>query len=773
MFEVTGSVTDFAKAAANIPGLSFAGEDTLDEDEEDEEPTVYLLVPDLLALRQILGLWQRWQRGDKAQRGFAPWGHLFSKLRDVRPWGPSDRVQPADRSQLAAAYEGVPDRDLVRLECEMVFRPNAESAALAELAVRNSIAAGGGRVVHSARHPEFSYHAVLLDLPASGVRRIVELDRNSLAGLEPVLSIYPQSLGSTLEVEDAAEAAAPEQAEIAEEPVVAVFDAVPLQAHPWLAPWLNVVDPYGLDQISVGRRVHGTAMASIVIHGDRSVPRPPIGRRLYFRSVMFAPAAGPFGPPAERFVDDRLIVDVMVEAVRTMRGEGGQRVVVVNLSLGDTNKRFADRLSPWARALDYLSVEYGLLFVVSSGNVPGDVDVPDFPGTIEFESAPVEDRAAGVFKALDAVKADRRILSPSESINALTIGAWHNDPMAPVALPNMKFFPYPDMRMPNVSSALGLGHRRSIKPEALYPGGREHLNLRPGSAPATVRPHAHGNALGGMKVAAPPGPGQALGASAWTIGSSGAAAYATHAAHKLHDSLEAEYGEAFAELPNIQRAAILKALLIHPASWGDTHDFIIRTKFPVPQNWETMRREVSRHLGYGFVEPDDCQSCAADRATMWASSRLLSEQAIEYSIPLPDAFSTTNSLRAVYATLAWFSPVRPGHQLYRAAKLKVLPLGDDARAVAGVATTIEPPYHQTEAGTVVHRRWAGTSFGHAGAGGTIRLQVQREKDQGGQLDDAISFGLAVTVSMDGRDGIYDEVLTRVAVKPRSRTVVAI
>ncbi len=768
VFEVTGSVTDFAKAVANVPGLAFSGEDMLEEDGEDPEPVVYLLLPDLLALRQILSLWQRWQRGEKAQRGFAPWGHLFSKLRDIRPWGPSDRVQPSDRSLLALASDGMADGELIRLECELVFRANPDSAAIAENAVRTAIATAGGSVVHAARHPEFSYHALLLDLPANGVRRIVDLESASLAGLEPILSIYPQSLGSGLELGETSEAPPPEPVQVNDEPVVAIFDAVPLQAHPWLGPWLNVVDPHGLEGLAVGRRVHGTAMASIVIHGDKSVQRPAIGRRVYFRSVMYAPADGPFGPPAERFVDDRLIVDVMVEAVRTMRADGGNRVVVVNLSLGDANKRFADRLSPWARALDYLSVEYGLLFVVSSGNIGADVPVPDFPGTIDFEDAQTENRITSLFKAIDAVKADRRILSPSESINSLTVGAWHNDPMDPVALPSMKFFPYPDMHMPNLSSALGLGHRRSIKPDALFPGGREHLNLRPGFAPATLRPHAHGNVMGGIKVAAPPGVSQGLGASAWTIGSSGAAAYATHAAHKLHDSLELEYGDAFAALPNIERAALLKALLVHPASWRDSHEFIISTKFPVKQNWETMRREVSRHLGYGFVEPEDCQSCADDRATMWATSHLVSEQAIEYTIHLPNAFSTTNAIRAVHATLAWFSPVRPGHQLYRAAKLRVLPLGDDTKAVAGVDTTVEPPYHQTEAGTIIHRRWAGASFGHAGQDGSIRLQVQREKDQGVPLDDAISFGLAVTVRMDDMPGIYEEILTRVAIKPRSK-----
>ena len=44
VFEVTGSVQNFANAVARIAGLEFAGEEELVADEFDENPEYYLLV---------------------------------------------------------------------------------------------------------------------------------------------------------------------------------------------------------------------------------------------------------------------------------------------------------------------------------------------------------------------------------------------------------------------------------------------------------------------------------------------------------------------------------------------------------------------------------------------------------------------------------------------------------------------------------------------------------------------------------------------------------
>jgi hypothetical protein len=100
VFEVKGSIQNFIRAASRIQGLEFIGEEELEPVEEDSEPVLYLMVPNAEALTQILSLWSRWSRGDDLGYGFAPWRDLFGLLRDLRPWGPLDRLSALDADQI-------------------------------------------------------------------------------------------------------------------------------------------------------------------------------------------------------------------------------------------------------------------------------------------------------------------------------------------------------------------------------------------------------------------------------------------------------------------------------------------------------------------------------------------------------------------------------------------------------------------------------------------------------------------------------------------------
>jgi hypothetical protein len=86
-----------------------------------------------------------------------------------------------------------------------------------------------------------------------------------------------------------------------------------------------------------------------------------------------------------------------------------------------------ERVSTRARALDFLAFSYGILFLVSAGNIGDEIPIPDFVDGAAFEAAAPPDRAKAAFRGLDALKADRRVLSPGDSVNALTIGSWHRD----------------------------------------------------------------------------------------------------------------------------------------------------------------------------------------------------------------------------------------------------------------------------------------------------------------------------------------------------------
>lgn len=761
VFEVTGSVQNFARAVARIAGLEFAGEEELAADDLDENPEFYLLVPQLGALQEIVSLWNQWKRTESLPYGYAPWRHLFSQLRAVRPWGPSDRVSPTTRDYLRNTIDGVPDEEPVRIEVELVYRASDHAAETAEATTSAYVKENGGQVVDGARHTGFAYHALLVDLPAAEVRRAVELDPTSLAGVHPVASIVPQSVGTLIEAADSVDEDVERPLPSEDNAVAAIFDAVPLQNHPLIVDRLFFDDPDNLESQAVGTRIHGTAMASLVMHGDLNDPASPLRRPVYFRPLMYAPEFGD-----ERFDSGQLVIDAVVRAVMHMRENGGEQVIVVNLSLGDRTKPFSGKISTWARALDYLAFRYGILFIVSAGNVADGVPLNDFPNVGAFEAAELPVRASATFRGLNEVKADRRLLAPADSVNCLTIGAWHRDSSQEQFQGDSPFPPYQDdNEMPNVSSRLGLGMRRATKPDALLAGGRERVRIQPSSVSPILAPHLQPTRFWGLKVAAPSGDG-GMGLH-FTAGTSAATALATHTAHRIFDALNDAYPQLIAPMPLDERATLLKAVLVHSASWRGSDRFIRPIVDPASNiHHEHWRREVCRHLGYGFVDPEDAIACASDRATMWATGRLETEASLIFDMPIPAALTESADRREVKATLTWFTPIRSGHLAYRAVKLRIPSLQPDSLNAVGVETTSDQPtVTQSESGTIVHRRWSAERIGSLEIGNTFPIQVQRERDQGTTVDEAIPFALVVTIEMPGQLQIYDQVRAAIEIQP--------
>lgn len=764
VFETTGNIGNFHKAVRNVSGLEFVGEEEVLGDEKDENPEHYLLMPNEAALKQLLSLWARWLKDQKMDRGFTPWREVFSQLRDIRPWGPSDRVSSENRKILQDQISGMNPDELLRFEIDLVFRVNEETANKSETEIIEQIKTAGGNAISISRRVEFSYHAILVDLPIGAIEQIVTLNPNSLAGSDPVAFIIPQS---TFEAGGVETDTHPDSASINYElppegtPVIAVFDAVPIQAHPILSGGIIVDDPSGLEARAVGNRSHGTAMASLVLHGDLKGPLRPVQRPIYFRPVMYAPVYG-----GECFDENKLVVDVICEAVETMHQNGGENIVAINISLGDIYRPFQGRISTWARALDYLSFRYGVLFLVSAGNDRSNINLTEIKDNQEFNECTEDEKSNIIIESFNNDKADRKILSPAESINSLTIGAWHRDANTAPHPSSSLLVPHQGKEMPNLSSRVGLGVSNAVKPDALFEGGREHAQLGMVSPPVTIRPHTMATRFAGVCVAAQP---QGTRNYSYQLGSSSATAIATHTAGRLHDLMESEYPDQFLPLSKAKKAALIKALLIHSASWRGRGEEIRAIIDPSKDmDWRVWRAEISRLLGYGFVEPDEAVYCAANRATLWSTGELLIDEAKEYKISLPTEIGTLAGVREVRATLAWFSPTRPRHMTYRASKLRITALGNSDFSVLGVSTFSDEPGHtQIERGTISHRRWRNNRMGHFDGDTEFSISIQRDKDQGVKIDDAIPYGLAVTIEHEKGTKIYEEILTSVHVRPRS------
>ncbi|WP_235425356.1 S8 family peptidase [Croceibacterium mercuriale] len=753
VFEVRGAIAPFAEAIRRA-GLELVDEEELAGDEDDKAPVAYLMVPDLVALQNIASMWRRWRAGQLV-RGETVWADVFERLRDLRTWGPADRVQPHDADILAAEIEGLVDNDLIRLEIELVFRAGEPAARDAEAIVAAAVAARGGLVVSRARIPEIAYHALLADLPVWAIQEVLAHGPGGIAGLEPVIYLRPQSVATGIEVD---EPLVPDpvahEARPLGTPILALLDGVPVAGHRLLVDHITLDDTFDLEPGAlVAQRRHGTAMASLIIHGDRNRREPSLPRRVHVIPVM---------GNGDAFPHDRLVVDLIYLAVLQLR-ETAPDVVIVNLSLGNAHRPFHGQLSPWARLIDRLAQRFGLLFIVSGGNQTNDIGVPAYQNSIAFEDAAEPDRVTAMVTAINNIAADRRLLSPAETVNGITVGACNDDAVSPAdrALARVLVDPFPGRRMANPSSALGPGFANAVKPDILMPGSREHLRV--------VRTHAHidvrssGPARGaGLRVAAPPAGGRED-LDGYTSGTSAAAALASRTCHRIHDALEAAYGDEFLRLPSINRAVLLKALLIHPARWPeDMAEVIRRTIGPIGRGQASRQKDnIRRFLGFGCVDADEALACTADRATFFATGMLARDRTATIEVPVPAAIGGQARPHLLAATLAWFTPVSPGRKSYRSCKLRILD-PDETEALAIKAHSNQPDGNQTNRGTVFTRVWAGDQAPAVTPNMTVALKVQREPDQAAIIDEPIAYGLAVTLAMPGELRLYNEVVARIA-----------
>lgn len=754
VFEVRGSISAFAAAIQQISGLELVDEEELEGDEGDKHPFAYLLVPDMAALRNLESLWRRWQAGQLV-RGETTWANVFEHLRDLRPWGPNDRVHSSDRTFLATIVEDLENRELVRLEIELVFRSNDAAAWESEADVAGAITARGGAIVSRVRLYDISYHALLADVPVWAVREIIEQRIEGIAGLESVMHIRPQSEATTVEIGDPAESPAVDAGERAlGEPILALLDGVPVSGHRRLAAHIDLDDAFDLEPgAMVEARAHGTAMASLIIHGDLNRVEDRLSRQIHVIPVM---------GDGDRFPRDRLVVDLIYLAVMRLR-EQRPGIVIVNLSLGNRYRPFHNQLSPWARLLDRLAYRLGLLFIVSAGNQVNDIGITTYATGRDYEEADGQSRATSMITALHGIMAERRLLSPAETVNGITVGGCNVDAVTPGdrALARLLVDPFPDNVMANPSSSLGPGFARSVKPDILMPGAREHMRF--------VRNHAHIDVAptiasrgAGLKVAAPPRAGREN-LDGYTNGTSAAAALASRTCHRIHDALEATYGEEFLRLSPLQRAVLLKALLVHPAQWPrDTADLIKATVGPWGRGQAGKQKDnIRRFIGYGYVDAEDAVACAADRATFFATGQVGADRIVTIDVPVPLAIGGKARPHSLSATVAWFSPVSPGRKSYRSCRLKILrPAEMDALAISSYSW--QPDEHQINRGTVYSRCWNGKNAPVVTPDMTISLIVQRDPDQGLPVDESIPFGMAITISMPGEIALYDEARARAA-----------
>ena len=783
VLETVGTVENFVRAVEQIPGMEWLAEiekeDILPDEEFFELSTkgeprrdkllggrLFMVFLNQDALEQMLSLWKAWQEDGKLLRGQGPWGAVFRQLRDVRVWGAKDRLHETGvlddwRKRVAGGEEIVP------CEIELWHRGTFQQRRDALDRVVGLVADRGGRVITQVAIDEIAYQALLVHLPVAFVGLLLDEDDSNIALVQcEQIQFFRASgqMAATLsdDGEEEDREALPDEPPVGT-PVVALLDGLPLQAHRRLHGRLVIDDPDDVEEdYPAQRRRHGTAMASLIVHGDLAARETPLGRPLYVRPIL-RPDPRDWQNNDEVVAENALVVDILHRAVRRMfEGEGEEpaaapNVAVINLSIGIRDRPFDQALSPLARLLDWLAWRYKVLFVVSAGNHPQRIGLPSAAGKVSSMSA--DEVQAAVIRSVTSDGRNRRLLSPAEAVNALTVGAVHKDASTGIPPPRWRD-PYHGIQLPSPINAQGMGYRRAVKPDLLTSGGRvvvQELLQSPQGAQSGLDVY-RGTLAPGQLVAAPSATVGAQAGTRHARGTSNAAALVSRAAGSLYEVLDELRGDPGGEMiDGVPRAVWLKALVTHGADWnaaGDTLGGILDGQGSSGQ----IKAHVTRLLGYGAVEIDRVRECTESRVTAISAGSLEEESSHVHRFPLPPSLNGWRGYRRLTITLAWISPVNPRHRNWRRAQLWFSPPTKELSVDRAQAD-----WRTVQRGTLQHEIMEGESSGEFMHGANLEVQVSCRADAGA-LEEQIPYALVTTVEVAGDlwvSNIYDEVRTAV------------
>jgi len=776
VFETVGSVEKFIGAVKRIPGMTWLAdwEDEIPQDDdfyiegEDEglmSGRLYLIMSNQQAIDQLISLFRRYRRNpdEKFDHGLNKWKEAFRRLRDVRRWSHEDRLR--ETGVLEVFREDLENnQERLRFEAELWCRETTNLQNAAYDAFRETVENERGRCVSQCLIPEIAYHAVLVEAPRATIEPIVQMQETRLVLAEQVMFFRPtgQSIVPSPEEmvreTDATDRAAEPAAQGS--PTVALLDGLPIENHEALVGRLVVDDPDGWTaDYPTTSRLHGTAMASLIVRGELDAGEPALNRPVYIRPVM-KPDPRNWHSPGESVPSDVLFVDLLYRAVRRIiEGEGenpaaAPEVRVVNLSIGDPTQPFNRYVSSTARLLDWLAQKYNLLFVVSAGNYAQDIEL-----TVDrqaLDGLTPADLQGEVLKAVQLSERNRKLLSPAEAINALTIGAVHGDSSPFVNGPGALINPYIEGSMPTPYSRFGPGFRRAIKPEILTSGGRALYRERLDGTPTARLQFVRSTRQPGHRVACPGSRPGDVAAVCYSRGTSNAAALTARAAGFGLETLRTLRQPNGDELNEHSVCVILKALMVHTAAWGDAFDEL-QTALRLQTDKRSVREYLARYLGYGVPQFRQALSCHDQQATMLGTGTLSDGEAHVFQIPLPPSLRAQAVWRRLTITLAWNSPINPRSQKYRVAQLWF----ETNTALLRVKGQ-DAWWQSVRRGTLQHEIWEGVAAPAYPDNSAIEVQVNC-KAEAGKITDPVRYGLVATLQVrEGLDiPIYDEIRTRI------------
>lgn len=524
---------------------------------------------------------------------------FFDAIQEFRAPGPADRLTP--RLTAALSAEGEVTRPF---DVEFWFSSNEELRNSWMNEATQRAEALEGELLDAYVNRTAGIALARFRGNASVIAGLADLDQIASIDLVPDPVLEQGELAQLQEIDHIETANSPPE----DAPIVGIVDSGVLSGHPFLEAAIaeaTALHPEfgGQGEDSNG---HGTLVAGIVLYGN----------------VLAAARTAEFDPDfwlaSVRVLDDDAAVPETVNWVKAI-SEGirylaeSWQVRVINLSIGDSENPFGGgKSTPLAAELDSLARRFGLVLIVSAGNLDETaMDHDGWPDYLYGDSPTILDPAqASASITVGAVSAADGLTERTAGSTLDAVAIAERDGPAPF-------------------TTRGPGVRGAIKPELVADGGNRRYDR------GTTSLHRDP----GIEVISTSSryPERLLEAGYGT-------SFAAPAVANIAGRLVARY-------PGFSANAI-RALMLQGAANSAAAEQMMAERY------EDAEQRLYALCGYGGISWERCGFSDDGRVVMIAEDALRPEDFHIYRIPMTDGFKAVSGAHQISVGLAFSPPVR-------------------------------------------------------------------------------------------------------------------
>jgi len=280
--DVDGKIISDEMPKLSLPDhLTHLGEDIIRVIERAKDKPLkgrlFLSLGNEQGLNELLVLWGRWEKEQELPYGKTKWRDVFDQTLKIRRWGIEETLR---ETGMIDRWRDLldPIDPTLEIHCQIeLFYRNSEKRKRNEATIAGLLAEMGGRTLGPfIDMPAIAFHAVKAKLPADKVRQLLDVLDSPNAEIDIQLFKFPgvmyfRPTGQSLAVSGDEVGEPGEFPEGSPElpPVSAILDGAPNLLHEALKDRLLFDDPDNLAaEYQPGEKRHGTAMASLVAHGE-------------------------------------------------------------------------------------------------------------------------------------------------------------------------------------------------------------------------------------------------------------------------------------------------------------------------------------------------------------------------------------------------------------------------------------------------------------------------------------------------------------------------